>query len=287
MKGLEQSESGEESYRIGILASLHLARAARGGWRVSADRPYFLEGETAMAEDARISTALPSHPKTRKLHKRLGAQGCWSLVCLFLWVASNRWNGNLSGLSVEDIELAAEWNGEPGAFVNALIDVRFLEGSEGALLVHDWAQHNPWAAARGQRIEAAKYAAKKRWGKQRAYDKHAEGMQSAQIRNAPNPTQTHPNPNPERATTATALPLNFKANHEHEQLARERNINLGASFASFRDWHQSRGTQLVDWDSALMKWLRDEKGCAVPKPPATMPNPATVKRQRLSEQFNS
>lgn len=42
-----------------------------------------------MADDARISTALPRHPKTVMLQRRLGASGCWSLVCLFLWVADN------------------------------------------------------------------------------------------------------------------------------------------------------------------------------------------------------
>lgn len=36
--------------------------------------------EIIMAEDARISAALSAHPKTRKLRKRLGVPGCWSLV---------------------------------------------------------------------------------------------------------------------------------------------------------------------------------------------------------------
>src|SRR5664279_460377 len=116
-----------------------------------------------MAADARISTALPSHPKTRKLRKRLGVEGCWSLLCLFLWVADNRADGNLAGLSDEDIELAADWNGEAGAFVLVLADVRFLDGAVEAYVVHDWQEHNPWAADRGKRVESARKAARARW----------------------------------------------------------------------------------------------------------------------------
>ncbi len=70
-----------------------------------------------MIIDARISTALPSHPKTKKLIRRLGAGAAWHLVCLFLWAAANRSTGNLAGMSDEDVELAIDWGGEPGAFV--------------------------------------------------------------------------------------------------------------------------------------------------------------------------
>ena len=60
-----------------------------------------------MADDARISTAFPQHPKTVKLKRRLGYEGCWALLCFWLWVADNRPAGDLSGLSAEDIEIAA------------------------------------------------------------------------------------------------------------------------------------------------------------------------------------
>jgi hypothetical protein len=116
-----------------------------------------------VTEDCRISTALASHPKTRKIERRLGAAGFSGLVKLLLWAASNRSNGDLSGLSDEDLELAAEWGGEPGSFVHSLAEVRFLDGATGSYLIHDWAEHNPWAAARGARVEAARKAAAIRW----------------------------------------------------------------------------------------------------------------------------
>jgi hypothetical protein len=127
-----------------------------------------------MADDARISTALPQHPKTVKLQRRLGASGCWSLICLFLWVADNRPEGDLQGMTVEDIEIAAGWTGETEKFVSTLVEVRFLDGPDGGYQVHDWAEHNPWAATRPERTRSAKKAAAARWAKmQGASDPHA------------------------------------------------------------------------------------------------------------------
>lgn len=135
-----------------------------------------------MADDARISTALPRHPKTVKLQRRLEAPGCWSLVCLFLWVAENRPTGDLEGMSGEDIEIAATWPGNTGDFVRTLAEVRFLDGQEGAYKIHDWAEHNPWAANRPGRVEKARAAAGARWERKRvtsASEPNAVSMQGA------------------------------------------------------------------------------------------------------------
>jgi hypothetical protein len=127
-----------------------------------------------MADDARISTALPQHPKTVKLQRRLGSSGCWSLICLFLWVADNRPEGDLQGMTAEDIEIAAIWTGDTGTFVRTLAEVRFLDGEDGAYKIHDWAEHNPWAASRPERQRSAKKAAAARWEKMRsASEPHA------------------------------------------------------------------------------------------------------------------
>lgn len=114
------------------------------------------------AADARISTALPSHPKTKKLIRRLGPPGGWALVCLFLWVASNRSDGDLSGMTDEDIELAADWGGAEGALIAELAKVRFLDGEAGTREIHDWAEHNPWAAGAKMRSQKAQWNAAKR-----------------------------------------------------------------------------------------------------------------------------
>lgn len=128
-----------------------------------------------MPADARLSTTLPAHPKTKKLLRRGGPEAAWSLVCLFLWVAGNRSDGDLQGLTDEDIELAAEWNGAASQFVKLLTDVGFLDGTDGAYTIHDWADHNPWAAGAGERSAASKWAALcKRYGREIAAERMPE-----------------------------------------------------------------------------------------------------------------
>ncbi len=165
-----------------------------------------------MADDARISTTLPRHPKTVKLRRRLEERGCWALVCLFLWVADSRPDGNLSGMSDEDIAIAADWGGAPGVLVQALMDVGFLDGEPGRFFIHDWMEHNPFAATRSQRIQAARDAANARWGRRRqatdvqpaagtdadrmpaACESHAERMRPVENRNAHHTTPHHTTP---------------------------------------------------------------------------------------------
>lgn len=110
-----------------------------------------------MSNDARVSTGLPGHPKTKKLIRRLGPAAGWSLICLILWARDNRPDGDLSGMSIEDIELAADWTGENDAFVAALNAVRFLDGEAGVYHLHDWEEHQPWAAGSEARSESARW----------------------------------------------------------------------------------------------------------------------------------
>lgn len=115
------------------------------------------------SKDARISTALPSHPKTKKLQRSLGYQGVWHLILLLLWTTENRSDGDLSGMADDDIELAIDWPGEVGALVSQLALVGFIDGGEGARRIHDWADHNPWAAGAKERSLKAQWNAAKRY----------------------------------------------------------------------------------------------------------------------------
>lgn len=139
-----------------------------------------------MAEDARLSTSFPAHPKTRKLRRRLGADGCWCFVVLILWTASDKPDGDLSGLSDEDIEIAADWDGEAGALIKALVELKFMEGDQGSRRIHDWAEHQPFVAGRPARVEQARRAAEARWGKGRdsASSQHADSMPAASDQHA-------------------------------------------------------------------------------------------------------
>ena len=181
--------------------------------------------------DARISVGLPAHPKTKKLIRRLGEGGAWRLVCLFLWVAQSRPDGDLSGMTGEDIELAADWQGEEGAFIKALIEVGFVDGEEGAFSIHDWQEHNPWAAGADARSEKSKWLALcKHHGRAKAAEmmpayaarlqesskkddqcKHeahassASSMHEAENSSAPSPSPSPlPSPNVENLNTSVA-----------------------------------------------------------------------------------
>jgi len=137
-----------------------------------------------MNTDARISVALPAHPKTKKLIRRGGQAAAWNLVCLFLWVSQSKPSGDLSGMTDEDIEIAAGWEGEEGKFVRLLSDVGFLDGHTNDYAVHDWEQHNPWAAGAERRSENSRVAARKRWGIAESSEKQPERKQKAPVSDA-------------------------------------------------------------------------------------------------------
>jgi hypothetical protein len=168
-----------------------------------------------MTKDARISTALPGHPKTKKLLKRLGHAGPLACVYLFIWAAANRSDGDLSGMSNEDIELSVDWTGEDGAFVQAMMDVGFLDGQENELVIHDWKEHNPWAAGAKDRSDSSKWAALcKRYGRETAAKRmpdYAERMRPARepdaetMRNECKPDAPSPSPSPLPSPLPTPL----------------------------------------------------------------------------------
>lgn len=193
--------------------------------RETAGEAFFL-GKAFMA-DARISTSLPSHPKTKKLMRRLGgACGGWYLVRLFLWVAENRSNGDLSGMTDEDIELAVDFDGDEGTLISALCDVGFMDGEQGERVIHDWEEHNPWAAGADARSVKAKWNAMKRHHGEQAADKaypeyaairpkrdndqHASSTNAAQKQdstsNAPSPYPS-PLPSPSPSPNPSPLPI--------------------------------------------------------------------------------
>lgn len=131
-----------------------------------------------MNTDFRVSVDFFNHHKARKLRKRLGCQGLLSLLQLWAYAAKLRTDGRFSGMSSEDIELAAEWEGEEGTFTTALLEAAFLEQDDQGYFLHDWAENNPWAAEEQARSEKARKGAQARWGK-------AYGQVEHDLSNAP------------------------------------------------------------------------------------------------------
>lgn len=237
-----------------------------------------------MTKDARISTGLPGHPKTKKLLRRLGHAGPLACIYLFIWSAANRSDGDLSGLSNEDIELSVDWTGEHGAFVSAMVDVGFLDGEENQLFIHDWAEHNPWAAGAKDRSEASRFAALcKRYGRNEAANRmpdyadrmrgasepHTDRMRSGCEADAPSPSPSPspiplPLPLPKIEKTKTArgsrLPQDFEPDF---QFAIDQGIaNTLEESSKFRDyWNSQPGQKGVklDWQATWRNWCRNSR----------------------------
>ena len=95
---------------------------------------------------------LRDHLKTKKVARLLGVpkvQVIGHMLCLWWWCQEYAQDGDLSGFDAADIADAAEWEGEPETFVNALLNCGAKGGAgflhndpdSGALLINDWYQY--------------------------------------------------------------------------------------------------------------------------------------------------
>lgn len=107
--------------------------------------------------DIRLSVGFWQHPKTKKTARRLGLDGVRSLQVLWLWAAVNRADGKLSGMDWEDIEMAADWDGEEQKFFNTCLGL-WIDQTEEGYALHDWQEHNSWAAEADDRSDRARFS---------------------------------------------------------------------------------------------------------------------------------
>lgn len=126
-----------------------------------------IQGGVRLNSDIRISIGFLDHPKTIKLRRQLGWEGFESLLRLWCWAAQYRSDGLLSDMTDEDIEIAAQWSGEPGMLVAVLVALRLVDKNECSFSLHDWEEHNGWAAHAKDRSEKARKAAAAKWNKEK------------------------------------------------------------------------------------------------------------------------
>ena len=55
------------------------------------------------------------------------------------------------------------------------------------------------------------------------------------------------------------FPAQFKPSAEHIAMAAEKGVSIETELLNFRDYHLSRGTQLIDWNSAFRVWIRNAR----------------------------
>ena len=152
-----------------------------------------------MNKDFRVSVSFPHHPKTKKLIRQLGYEAFYSLINLWSFVAMNKPNGILNNMDIDDIEIAADWQGECSKFVLALIEHKFMNKENNVYAIHDWKDHNGYAFYSPERSDKAKKAAESRWLKKNKNKdlmlNDANSMLQASPSNAPSPNPS-PNPSP-------------------------------------------------------------------------------------------
>ena len=113
-----------------------------------------------MNTDIRIDVGFLDHWKTETLIAECGVDSVLSLIRIWIFAAQNKPNGQLDGIKTTMIERVAKWRGEGGKLITCLSDLRFLEQDEnGVWCLHDWEEHNPYAAHAPGRRERAKRAA--------------------------------------------------------------------------------------------------------------------------------
>lgn len=94
---------------------------------------------------------LRDHLKTKKVARLLGVpkvQVIGHLLCLWWWCQEYAQDGDLSSFDAADIAEAAEYEGDPQMFVDALLNCGVKGGagflrhdSDGALIINDWYQY--------------------------------------------------------------------------------------------------------------------------------------------------
>ena len=165
-----------------------------------------------MNTDFRVLVSLPTHPKALKLMRRCGDIAFYNLIRFWAYVAQNKPDGVLTGLDLEDIEIAAGWSGQCSEYAQALLDLRFIDERDGTYYVHDWEESNGYACHAKKRSERARKAAEARWNSRNSKDgmpnnatSNAVAMPDDATSNAPAPAPT-PAPSPSPSPTPVPSP---------------------------------------------------------------------------------
>lgn len=110
--------------------------------------------------------AVPDHPKFADLKMQLGKPRYIVLGCLeAIWHFTGRFcpQGNIGKYSDQAIEAWAEWDGEPGAMVAAMVKSRWIDAhNTHRMVVHDWAEHADKATKNALKRSGLRFCVEKR-----------------------------------------------------------------------------------------------------------------------------
>ncbi|MDY0274776.1 MAG: hypothetical protein RBR42_04960 [Desulfomicrobium sp.] len=129
-----------------------------------------------MNSDIRLKVSFSNHRKRKKLQRLLGAEGVLAFIDLMLAAAAHRPNGVFTGYDLEDIAIDAQWDGDAKEFVDTLLAVGLLNETEQGLAIHDWIDHNAYAADAEIRSGEGRFGNLKKYYPHRAAELEAQGI---------------------------------------------------------------------------------------------------------------
>ena len=187
--------------------------------------------------DARLSVGLYKHRKIKKLVAQIGFEGPWRLVGLWLYARESRPNGVLHGMTGEDIELEVDWAGAKGAFVAALVECKWLDKDGDTFVLHDWAEHQPFASNAQARKDSARLAGLIRQYGERKGREMFHVDQAASQRPASDPLATGERPASE--ASAPSKPSFLPSLPKATETPRKRGSRLPQPFALSPEWNEA------------------------------------------------
>ena len=196
--------------------------------------------------------ALREHPKTRKLARLLSVSVptvIGYLHCLWWWALDYAADGDLSPYDADEIEHAACWDGDAGAFWLAICDVGFVDGGGGH--IHDWHDYAGKLIERRERDRQRKAASRPQDVRGRSAGSPKDGVSTV-----PNLTVPKEHMSAD-ADDAHVSPVDKSAN-AHAQVS--KSAQADAHFDAFWDAYPRK----LDKRRAQRAWTARIKASAIP-----------------------
>lgn len=130
-----------------------------------------------MPKSINLDNGFFTHPKTVRLITLAGEGSEARLIQLWTYVADHRpGTGGFDDWTPEEVEVAADWKGEKGLFVDSLVSVGWIHKKEGngksGFFMHNWRKWQPHLVKYAKVSSERKKAADTRWDKEKKRGKY-------------------------------------------------------------------------------------------------------------------
>lgn len=122
-----------------------------------------------MPEDYRVKTSWRTSRKRKLLHRALGDRAVLAIMDLWSFAAAEKPDGDLSGMTDEEIAAEVDYPGSGADLVGELLKVGLMDGGEGARSLHDWGHHQPYNTWCAEQKASAKNLALRQWHERGAH----------------------------------------------------------------------------------------------------------------------